>query len=428
MFEAAAGSGENQRLFAALGITFRESNGDLRATDQVLLDLATRFQAMPDGPEKSALAVKLFGKAGTDMIPFLNRGAEGIQELTAQFRELGGEISGETATRAAEFNDDLNLLRAALQGVANRIAASVLPALGDLARGLVESAKTGGSLRAILDGVVWVLKTLALGAAVTGNGFLALGEAMGAGLAAGVAGLKGNVAQAQAILGELETSLAARRDRVIQFHDSLFNPKPVEAKTPEVKPTGESVVGRLARSAGSQDTSGARLALIKANAEAELRLLQDSLKRAQEAYDRAFEDHLVSIRDFHAAKAQIAQAALDAEIAARQQELAEQTKAASTGKDEGARLRAKAEVRKLEAELIVLNRERADVEIENARKAAKAEADLAKELAQVRQRLAEIRGGAGGEITREKLAREYQPLLDRLRRPGMRRAKPRSPV
>jgi TP901 family phage tail tape measure protein len=113
MFEAAAGSGENQRLFAALGITFRETNGDLRATDQVLRDLATRFQAMPDGPEKSALAVKLFGKAGTDMIPFLNRGAEGIQELTAQFRELGGEISGETATRAAEFNDDLNLLRAA---------------------------------------------------------------------------------------------------------------------------------------------------------------------------------------------------------------------------------------------------------------------------------------------------------------------------
>jgi hypothetical protein len=418
MFEAAAGSGENQRLFAALGITFRETNGDLRATDQVLRDLATRFQAMPDGPEKSALAVKLFGKAGTDMIPFLNRGAEGIQELTAQFRELGGEISGETATRAAEFNDDLNLLRAALQGVANRIAASVLPALGDLARGLVESAKTGGSLRAILDGVVWVLKTLALGAAVTGNGFLALGEAMGAGLAAGVAGLKGNVAQAQAILGELETSLAARRDRVIQFHDSLFNPKPVEAKTPEVKPTGESVVGRLARSAGSKDTSGARLALLKANAEAELRLLQDSLKRAQEAYDRAFEDHLVSIRDFHAAKAQIAQAALDAEIAARQQELAEQTKAASTGKDEGARLRAKAEVRKLEAELIVLNRERADVEIDHARKAAKAEADLAKELAQVRQRLAEIRGGAGGEITREKLAREYQPLLDRLKAAG----------
>lgn len=109
-----------------------------------------------------------------------------------------------------------------MQGVAIRIAASVLPALGDLARGLVESAKDGGSLRAILDGVVFVLKTLALGAAVAGNGFLALGEAMGAGLAAGVARLKGNVGQAQAILAELETSLAARRDRVIQFHDSLF--------------------------------------------------------------------------------------------------------------------------------------------------------------------------------------------------------------
>jgi hypothetical protein len=292
----------------------------------------------------------------------------------------------------------------------------------------VESAKTGGSLRAILDGVVWVLKTLALGAAVTGNGFLALGEAMGAGLAAGVAGLKGNVAQAQAILGELETSLAARRDRVIQFHDSLFNPKPVEAKTPEVKPTGESVVGRLARSAGSQDTSGARLALIKANAEAELRLLQDSLKRAQEAYDRAFEDHLMSIRDFHAAKAQIAQAALDAEIAARQQELAEQTKAASTGKDEGARLRAKAEVRKLEAELIVLNRERADVEIETPARRRRPRPISRKNS----PRSGNASPRSAAVPAARSRARNWRGSTSRcstgFARPGMRWAKPRSPV
>lgn len=418
MFEAAAGSEENQRLFAALGIQYRDSTGALRATDQVLLDLATRFKAMPDGPEKSALAVKLFGKAGTDLIPFLNRGADGIQELTTQFRELGGEISGETAARAAEFNDDLNLLRAAFQGVANRIAASVLPALSDLAQGMVESAKNGGTLRAILDGVVFALKILALGTAVTANGFIALGEAMGAGLAAGVAALKGNVGQAKAILAELEASLAARRDRVLQFHESLFNPKPVEAKQPTVKPEGESVAGRLAKSAGAKDTSGARLALVKAEAEAEFRLIKDGLKRAQEAYDRALEDNLVSIRGFYAARTQIAQAAIDAEIAAKRQELSEQSKLATGAKDESTRLRAKAEVKKLESELIVLNRERADIEVENARKAAKAEADLAKELAGVRQRLAEMRGGAGGEVTREKLAREYQPLLDKLKAAG----------
>jgi hypothetical protein len=417
MFEAAAGSEENKRLFAALGIQYRDSTGALRATDQVLLELASRFKDMPDGPEKSALAVKLFGKAGTDLIPFLNRGADGIDELTGRFRELGGEIAGDTATRAADFNDDLNLLHASLKGMANRIAADVLPGLSDLVQGMVESSRTGGSLRAILDGIVYVLKILTLGATVTANGFIALGETMGAGMAAGVLALKGQVGQAKAVLADLENSLTARRDRLLQFNDSLFNPKPVNAKTPSIQPSpsGGSVAGRLAQSANVKDTSGARLALVKANAEAEFRIIADGLKRAQTAYDQALEDNLISIKDYYATRTRIAQAAIDAEIAARRQEMAEQSRLATTNKDESTRLRAKADIKKLEADIRSLENQRTDVAIDDTRKAVKAEQDLAKELANVRSRLAEL---AGGDLTRDNLMREYQPLLDKLAAAG----------
>jgi len=64
----------------------------------------------------------------------------------------------------------------------NQIIGSLLPALNDMAGGMVESAKEGGTLRVILDGVVLVLKTLALGAATVGKAFVALGEAIGAGV------------------------------------------------------------------------------------------------------------------------------------------------------------------------------------------------------------------------------------------------------
>jgi hypothetical protein len=70
------------------------------------------------------------------------------------------------------------------------------------------------------------------------------------------------------------------------------------------------------------------------------------------------------------------------------------------GKDEAQRLRAKAEVKKLEGEITVLNMKRGEVEIANAHAAAKAEKELADELARVRDRMAEIRGGAGGDVTR----------------------------
>jgi lambda family phage tail tape measure protein len=167
--------------------------------------------------------------------------------------------------------------------------------------------------------------------------------------------------------------------------------------------------------AGNSGVITARLAELKSEAEAEFALLKDSLERQKRQLDAAFEDRLVSIRDYYAKKTAIEQQEIDAEIARRQQELAAQRAVAANPKaSEDARLRAQGEVKKLEADLIVLNNRRADVAVDNARKAAAAERDLANELARVRDRLAEIAGGAGGEVTRARLEREYQPLIEGL--------------
>ena len=81
MLEAATGSEASAQNFEALGVAVQNQDGTLRDSEQVLLDLADRFQAMPDGAEKAALAVDIFGKAGAEMIPFLNQGREGIGAL-----------------------------------------------------------------------------------------------------------------------------------------------------------------------------------------------------------------------------------------------------------------------------------------------------------------------------------------------------------
>lgn len=107
MFEAATGSDEAARRLAALGITVKSQDGSLRATDQVLLDLGDRFKAIPDGAEKSALAVQIFGKSGAELIPFLNQGRDGVQALTDEMVALGLQIGGDTAAQAEVFNDSV---------------------------------------------------------------------------------------------------------------------------------------------------------------------------------------------------------------------------------------------------------------------------------------------------------------------------------
>ena len=416
MLEAATGSEDAARGFSAVGVEFKNQDGTLRATDQVLLDLAERFKAMPDGAEKTALAVQLFGKSGAELIPFLNQGRDGINELAAEMQALGVQMSSETAAQAGNFNDALDKLKLATQSIGNQIIASLLPALNDMAGGMVESAKQGGTLRVILDGVVLVLKTLALGVATVGKAFVALGEAIGGGVAAAVEALKGNTDGAKAIIADLKGSLIQRLDELASFRDSLFDPKPIEVKAPRIQADPELLQRLTKPKAGkaAQDSTGAQTTLMKAQLDAEFTLLKDGLTRQQTALDAALEDRLISVRDYYAQKTAIEQREVDAEIVRKQQELARSQQVASTGKSENDRLKAKAEVAKAEADLITLNNRRTDIEQANARKAAQAERELADALAQAREELAQITSTATDADRKSAIERSYRDLRARL--------------
>lgn len=416
MLEAATGSEDAARGFSAVGVEFKNQDGTLRATDQVLIDLAERFKAMPDGAEKTALAVQLFGKSGAELIPFLNQGRDGINELAAEMQALGVQMSSETAAHAGNFNDALDKLKLATQSIGNQIIASLLPALNDMAGGMVESAKQGGTLRTILDGVVLVLKTLALGAATVGKAFVALGEAIGAGVAAAVEALKGNTEGAKAIIADLKGNLVKRLDELASFRDSLFDPKPIEVKAPKIQADPE-LLQRLTKpktAKPDQDTTAAQTTLIKAQLDAEFTLLKDGLTRQQTALDTALEDRLISVRDYYAQKTVIEQREVDAEIARKQQELTRSQQITTTGKTENDRLRAKAEVAKAEADLITLNNRRTDIEQANARKAAQAERELTDAQAQAREELAQITGSATDAGRQAAIERSYRDLKARL--------------
>ena len=150
MVEAAGGSKEQVEAFSRLGVSVKDTAGQLRPTEDVLLDLADAFAAMPDGAEKSALAVKLFGKSGVELIPFLNQGRAGIEELKQKFKELGLEISGDTAKAAEKFNDTLDTVKQALSAIAMKVAEAALPALQSLADGLVKIASHGEEIMTVL--------------------------------------------------------------------------------------------------------------------------------------------------------------------------------------------------------------------------------------------------------------------------------------
>lgn len=162
----------------------------------------------------------------------------------------------------------------------------------------------------------------------------------------------------------------------------------------------------------------AKLTLVQAQAEAELKILKDALDRQARQLDAALEDRLISLKSYYAAKTRIEQQEIDAEISRAKVSLGEQQRLQKTGKDEPTRIKAKAEVAKIEADLIVLNNKRADVEVANARKAVQAERELREELAKVRDELLDLTGAATSQDRRAAIERQYQSLIDRLRAEG----------
>ena len=60
----------------------------------ILPQLAEKFSKMHAGPERTALALQIFGKNGTAMLPFLAKGSAGLKDLAAESDKLGTTLSG----------------------------------------------------------------------------------------------------------------------------------------------------------------------------------------------------------------------------------------------------------------------------------------------------------------------------------------------
>lgn len=178
--DTAAETGEARQAFAALGIDVMTADGALKNADAIMAEVADKFAQMEDGAGKSAIAVMLFGRAGADMIPFLNQGAEGIRKLREEAVALGASISSEAGRAAEQFNDNLTRLNQVKKGLANTIAQELLPTLNSLTDQLVETAKSSALLDDAARTAATGLRLLLTGGTLIVTVFKALGDAIGA--------------------------------------------------------------------------------------------------------------------------------------------------------------------------------------------------------------------------------------------------------
>lgn len=157
--EAAGGNRELSKIFNILGVDVKNADGSIRNAGSVMLDISNIFMQMEDGALKNALAVKLFGKAGADLIPFLNEGADAIN----RFKETLGP---DMASESDRFNDNLVRISSNFELVGNNIATGVLPYFNSLLESFIHFNENAPQFNRALMGMTTGYPTsLALGGA-----------------------------------------------------------------------------------------------------------------------------------------------------------------------------------------------------------------------------------------------------------------------
>jgi hypothetical protein len=129
LFDIGGNGNSATKALDQMGIAARGADGQLRSSTDVLKDMADVFQRMPNGAEKSALAMAVLGRSGAELIPLLNGGADAMNRLLNEADEFGIVIDERTGRRAEEFNDNLTRLGKVFEGLALRIASEMLPHL-----------------------------------------------------------------------------------------------------------------------------------------------------------------------------------------------------------------------------------------------------------------------------------------------------------
>lgn len=158
MQAAAEGSKVATSAFEALGLSVYDSAGNFKDQETMMFEAIAALQAMDDQTQKAALAVDLFGRAGTELMPMLNGASGSIESMRQQAHDLGLVISDEAVDAGVKFTDTMDQLKRAFSATGTVVGAELMPLFTGMAEWVIAQLpviqeKVGILLAFIQDGI-----------------------------------------------------------------------------------------------------------------------------------------------------------------------------------------------------------------------------------------------------------------------------------
>jgi len=163
MGEAKDGVATYKDEFDRMGISVTDATGELKGTDDVLLEMADYFSTSTDETQKQAIAMTVLGKSGAELIPFLEMGREEIERLGKEAEKMGIVLSQDNVAQFKAYQDSIDRMKSSFKGLQMQAATAVVPAFQSITDSVTDmfvSLRESGTIETIFTEIGGVIEEL----------------------------------------------------------------------------------------------------------------------------------------------------------------------------------------------------------------------------------------------------------------------------
>lgn len=132
-YESLQGTNEYTKAFAALNVGVKDSNNNLKSSEVLFKETVLALADVSNKTERAALAQKLLGRGGQELLPILSQGKEAILEQLDAAEKYGQILSADTVAKLVDAGDAMDRFKTSMAVAKAEIVVGLAPALTKLA-------------------------------------------------------------------------------------------------------------------------------------------------------------------------------------------------------------------------------------------------------------------------------------------------------
>ena len=163
MRSARDGNEEMAASFRDLGIEITNSDGTLRESYDVMLEVIDALGQMEAGTERDATATQILGKSAQELNPLINAGSKALAEYGEQAEKTGYILNESQIKKLAEVDDAYQEVQLTIASLKKQMAADFAPAVKDameLFRDVVQKAGEMLERSGLIENLAMIIQNL----------------------------------------------------------------------------------------------------------------------------------------------------------------------------------------------------------------------------------------------------------------------------